>query len=168
MGVVSPRRRAAAIRRCKLAACPGRRKSLDSGAARGARIIIISPPKRDVIVETALFNARVEGFRVTERVVRDGRKLLTGKTTADELVQKYLRQYRRVWTMDEQLPDSDGVLPNRSGITDPEELKTAEAQICHIRMVELAVKPVRGSFDLAHLQRIHEGLFGDIYDFAGW
>ena len=70
--------------------------------------------------------------------------------------------------MDEQLPDSDAVLPNKLGITDPEELKTAGTQICHIRMVELAVKPVRGSFDLAHLQRIHEGLFGDIYDFAGW
>ena len=95
MRVVSPRRRAAAIGRSRLAACPGRRQPFDSGAARGARTIIISPRKRDVIVETALFNARMEGFRVTDRVVRDGRKLLTGKTTADELVQKYLRQYRR-------------------------------------------------------------------------
>jgi len=95
MRVISPRRRTAAFRRPKLAAHPGRRQSLDSGAARGVRTIIISPYKRDVIVKTALFNARVEGFRVTERVVRDGRKLLTGKTTADELVQKYLRQYRR-------------------------------------------------------------------------
>ncbi len=69
--------------------------------------------------------------------------------------------------MDEQLPDSDGVLPNRLGITDPEVLKTAEAEVCHIRTVELAVKPVGGSFDFAHLQRIHARLFGDIYDFAG-
>jgi hypothetical protein len=38
----------------------------------------------------------MEGFRVSERVVRDGKKMLTGKTTADELVQKYLRQYCRV------------------------------------------------------------------------
>ena len=96
MGVVSPRRRTAAIRRSRLSAHPGRRKSLDSGAARGARTIIISPRKRDVIVQTALFNARMEGFRVSERVVRDGKKMLTGKTTADELVQKYLRQYCRV------------------------------------------------------------------------
>jgi len=44
--------------------------------------------------------------------------------------------------MDEQLPDSDAVLPNKLGITDPEVLKTAEAEICHIRTVELAVKPV--------------------------
>jgi hypothetical protein len=96
MGVVSLRHRAAAIRRCKLAARPGRRQTLDSGAAKCARTIIISPRRRDVIVETALFNARVEGFRVTERAVRDGRKLLTGKTTADELVQEYIRQYSRV------------------------------------------------------------------------
>ncbi len=95
MGVVSPRRRTAAIRRSRLAAHPGRRQSLHSGAARGARTIIISPRKRDVIVETALFNARMEGFRVSERVVRDGKRMLTGKTTADELVQKYLRQYCR-------------------------------------------------------------------------
>lgn len=69
--------------------------------------------------------------------------------------------------MDEQLPDSDAVLPNKLGITDPEVLKTAETEICHIRTVELAVKPVGGSFDFAHLQRIHERLFGNIYDFAG-
>jgi len=96
MGVISPRHRAAAIRRSRLAARPGSRRSLGSDGAKGVRIIIISPCKRDVIVETALFNARVEGFRVAERVVRDGRNLLAGKTTADELVQKYLRQYCRV------------------------------------------------------------------------
>ncbi len=96
MGVVSPRRRAASTRRSRLAVRPGRRLSLDSGAARGARTIIISPRRRDVIIETALFNVRVEGFWVTERAVRDGRKLLTGKATADELVQEYLRQYSRV------------------------------------------------------------------------
>lgn len=96
MRFVLPRRRAAAIRGYRLAARPGRRQTLDSGAAKCARTIIVSPRKRDVIVETALFNARMEGFRVTERVIRDGRKLLTGRTTADELVQKYLRQYRRV------------------------------------------------------------------------
>jgi hypothetical protein len=95
MGVISPRHRAAAIRRSRLAARPGSRRSLGLDGAKGVRIII-SPCKRDVIVETALFNARVEGFRVTERVVRDGRNLLAGKTTADELVQKYLRQYCRV------------------------------------------------------------------------
>ena len=96
MGVVSPTHRAAAIRGYRLAARPGRRRSLDLGAAKCARTIIISPRKRDVIVQTVLFNARMEGFRVSERVVRDGKKILTGKTTADELVQKYLRQYCRV------------------------------------------------------------------------
>ncbi len=30
--------------------------------------------------------------------------------------------------MDEQLPDSDGVLPNKLGITDPGELKTARSE----------------------------------------
>ena len=41
--------------------------------------------------------------------------------------------------MGEQLSDSDGVLANKLGITDPEGLKTAEAEIYHIRTAEIVV-----------------------------
>ncbi|MEA4884410.1 MAG: Fic family protein [Clostridia bacterium] len=59
------------------------------------------------------------------------------------------------------------ILPNRLGITDPEQLKQAEGAICHVRMLQLATDPVKGEFDFAHLQHIHERLLGDVYDFAG-
>ncbi len=45
-------------------------------------------------------------------------------------------------------PDSsaNGVLENKLGIIDPEELKAAEASICHVRMIELSLSPVKGHF----------------------
>ncbi len=32
---------------------------------------------------------------------------------------------------------------------------------------ELALHPIAGNFDLAHLQAIHKHLFGDVYEWAG-
>lgn len=63
-------------------------------------------------------------------------------------------------------PDT-GVLRNRFGISDPAELDRVEATFAAVRSYELAVSPVRGEFDLAHLQQIHQRLFGDVYDWAG-
>ena len=63
-------------------------------------------------------------------------------------------------------PDT-GVLRNRFGIGDQAELDRVEATFAAVRSYELAVSPVRGEFDLAHLQQIHQRLFGDVYDWAG-
>lgn len=63
--------------------------------------------------------------------------------------------------------DYEEVLDNKLGIIDPDELKSAEAAICHVRMLELALEPVNGLFDFSHLKTIHERLFSDIYYFAG-
>jgi cell filamentation protein len=63
-------------------------------------------------------------------------------------------------------PDT-GVLRNRFGISDQSELERVEATFAAVRSYELAVSPVRGEFDLAHLQQIHQRLFGDVYDWAG-
>ncbi|PQZ60011.1 hypothetical protein CQ050_26955 [Achromobacter sp. MYb9] len=63
-------------------------------------------------------------------------------------------------------PDS-GVLRNRFGISDQAELDRVEATFAAVRSYELAVSPVRGEFDLAHLQQIHQRLFGDVYEWAG-
>ncbi|PJI53163.1 cell filamentation protein Fic, partial [Methylobacterium radiotolerans] len=60
-----------------------------------------------------------------------------------------------------------GVLRNRFGITDAAELDRVEATFAAVRAYELAVAPVDGQFDLAHLQQIHKRLFGDVYDWAG-
>jgi cell filamentation protein len=64
------------------------------------------------------------------------------------------------------------LLRNRLGIT-PETsdgeiaLANAEAELSAARLLELQVSPVRGSFDLAHLQAIHRRVFGDVYTWAG-
>ena len=34
-------------------------------------------------------------------------------------------------------------------------------------MVELQTKPIPGAFTIEHLQRIHQQIFQDLYDFAG-
>lgn len=63
--------------------------------------------------------------------------------------------------------DDNGVLKNRLGIENAQRLQEAEAHFSIGRQVELERNPIAGSYDLAHLQRIHGHLFQDIYDWAG-
>ncbi|TFL14025.1 hypothetical protein CSC67_07585 [Pusillimonas caeni] len=60
-----------------------------------------------------------------------------------------------------------GILRNRLNITDAAELERVEAALVAVRSVELALDPVKGCFDLKHLQQIHHRLFSDVYDWAG-
>ncbi|MBR5090317.1 MAG: Fic family protein [Ruminiclostridium sp.] len=63
-------------------------------------------------------------------------------------------------------PDTK-VLKNKLGITDDEELHTAEREITSMWLVRLKAEPVVGKFDFAHLKRIHRKIFSDIYTWAG-
>lgn len=63
-------------------------------------------------------------------------------------------------------PDS-GVLRNSLGITEPQALAAAEADITAARLTRLAEKPLPGKYDLAHLQAFHREVFGSIYPWAG-
>jgi len=69
--------------------------------------------------------------------------------------------------MDPYLDKSTGILKNKLNITSAEDLKTVERRITKLRSRDLAEKPVKGNFDLKHLQQIHKTLFGDIYNWAG-
>lgn len=60
-----------------------------------------------------------------------------------------------------------GVLINRLGITDAALLEAAEADFVAERSRQLSRQPLRGDFDLAHLQAIHRYLFADVYEWAG-
>ncbi len=60
-----------------------------------------------------------------------------------------------------------GVLKNRLGITDAATLEKAEAALVAARSFELSQAPLKGRFDLAHLQAIHRYLFRDLYEWAG-
>ena len=59
------------------------------------------------------------------------------------------------------------VLKNKAGITNQGLLDEYEADFTAIRILELAHTPVEGSFDLAHLCKIHAYLFQDVYEWAG-
>jgi len=63
-------------------------------------------------------------------------------------------------------PNSD-VLKNKMNIQNMEQLRRAERQLTMLRLLELVDKPVRGLFDLKHLQSIHKYIFQDVYQWAG-
>ena len=58
-------------------------------------------------------------------------------------------------------------LKNKLGITDPQQLATAEADLTAFRLAELRTAPIRGGFDSLHLQEIHHHICQDLYDWAG-
>ena len=59
------------------------------------------------------------------------------------------------------------ILKNKAGITDQNQLDEFEGDFTAIRLLELTQNPVEGSFDLAHLCKIHQYLFQDVYEWAG-
>ncbi len=60
-----------------------------------------------------------------------------------------------------------GILRNKADIRDQAALDAFEADATAVRMLELAAKPLQGSFDLKHLCAIHGYLFQDVYEWAG-
>jgi cell filamentation protein len=56
---------------------------------------------------------------------------------------------------------------NKLGITDRQQLATAEADLTACRLAELRTAPIRGGFDSVHLQEIHRHVYQDLYDWAG-
>jgi len=64
-------------------------------------------------------------------------------------------------------PEMTLTLRNLVGADTPLPLRQREDEFVELGLAELAVRPVRQSFDLAHLRAIHERLFGDVYPWAG-
>ena len=58
-------------------------------------------------------------------------------------------------------------LRNKLDIHDFDELSLAERKFAKYRVRELFESPIIGYFDFKHLQKIHQYLFQDIYDWAG-
>jgi cell filamentation protein len=59
------------------------------------------------------------------------------------------------------------VLKNKAGITDQNFLDEYEGDFTAIRLLELTQNPIEGAFDLAHLCKIHQYLFQDVFEWAG-
>lgn len=75
-------------------------------------------------------------------------------------------QYGYEWDSSYCYPNSY-VLINKLGIKNADALNLAEREITSTRYTQLIVNPVKGNFDLMHLQEIHRYVFQDIYSWAG-
>lgn len=63
-----------------------------------------------------------------------------------------------------------GILRNRVGARTADELRDAENDLVETRLIELREDPNlvgQRSYDLDYLQRIHQHLFQDVYEWAG-
>ncbi|MFJ6675266.1 Fic/DOC family protein [Actinosynnema sp. NPDC091369] len=68
---------------------------------------------------------------------------------------------------DPYLDPASGVLRNNLGLTDPRECDFAETRLSTMRVEQLALSPLPGLYDLAHLCAFHRRIFGDFYPWAG-
>lgn len=59
------------------------------------------------------------------------------------------------------------VLMNKLNIVNPDLLKEMERTASYRRANELYEKPIKGNFDLQHMQSIHKYIFQDVYPWAG-
>lgn len=62
---------------------------------------------------------------------------------------------------------NSSVLRNRLDIRDRDTLNALEREVTSTRIQQVLERPVKGKFDLKHLQAIHRFIFSDIYDWAG-
>lgn len=63
-------------------------------------------------------------------------------------------------------PGTD-ILKNVLNIKDRQGLDDAEADYVSLRLRELAEKPLPGEYDVAHVAKMHEYIFQDIFEWAG-
>ena len=68
---------------------------------------------------------------------------------------------------DPYLDPASGILHNKFGLTNQEELDRAETKSVLVRSTLLQLNPLSGNFDSEHLKEIHSHLFRDVYDWAG-
>lgn len=64
-------------------------------------------------------------------------------------------------------PEMTLTLRNLVNADTPLPLRQREDEFVELGLAELAVRPVPQTFDLAHLQAIHDRLFGDVYPVGG-
>ena len=74
--------------------------------------------------------------------------------------------YEYEWDREYCYPNSN-VLINKLNITDHDTLNSAERELTSLKIAVAKTRPIKGSFDLKHLQLIHAFVFADIYAWAG-
>lgn len=68
---------------------------------------------------------------------------------------------------DSQFDEQHGVLKNSLRLTNPHALELVIADVSRVRVVQLEQHPLRGKFDIPHLQAIHRHIFQDVFPWAG-
>jgi cell filamentation protein len=68
---------------------------------------------------------------------------------------------------DSQFDERNGVLKNKLGLVEPEDLTRLAADFASARIAQLLARPIRGHFDVPHLRAIHRHIFQDIFPWAG-
>lgn len=63
-------------------------------------------------------------------------------------------------------PNSN-VLINKLNIKSENKLRDVERKLTSLRIQDLLEEPIEGKFDFAHLKKIHEYIFQDLYNWAG-
>lgn len=69
--------------------------------------------------------------------------------------------------VDPYIDPATGLLLNRLGITNADQLRRAEANLSQAALSELGLRIVPGLYDLEHLRAFHRAIFEDIYPWAG-
>lgn len=65
------------------------------------------------------------------------------------------------------LYENSNVMVNKPGIKDQSRLDAFERETTSYRLSEMKESPVKGQFDLPHMQAIHSRIYQDVYDWAG-
>lgn len=68
---------------------------------------------------------------------------------------------------DPYLYEDTDILKNKLDIIEQDLLDDAEADYVVYRLKELAMNPLKGEYDIAHLMEMHRYTFQDLYDWAG-
>lgn len=68
---------------------------------------------------------------------------------------------------DPYLYEDTDVLINKLGIQEQNLLDDAEAVYVVYRLKELAMNPLKGTYNIEHLMEMHRYTFQDIYEWAG-
>lgn len=76
------------------------------------------------------------------------------------------KSYSYEWDKKYCYPNSS-VLKNKFNIKNDNELEIAEREYTSLSIAEIKINPIRGDFNLKHLQDIHKHVFKDIYSWAG-
>lgn len=63
--------------------------------------------------------------------------------------------------------EGTSILINNYNIKDQDLLESLESDLTRKNLARISLNPIKGNFDLKHLQKIHKAIFKDIYPFAG-